>query len=168
MYKAIKLFILFSFVFTTTAFASVPIGTILPFYGNNSQLPKGYLFCDGTQASKATYPDLYDHLLQADPNLKFGPTWVSLPDLRGEFLRGWDNGRNVDRNRTLGSHQDGEIKQHSHTLQPRFKNNSSGVHNGSNKNYVTIISPSGQQTGSVGGNETRPRNIAINFIIKAK
>lgn len=40
---------------------------------------------------------------------------LSLPDVRGNFLRAWDNGRGVDTSRTLGSHQDEIVGAHTHT-----------------------------------------------------
>lgn len=60
-----------------------PIGTIIAFYNNVA--PDGYFACDGSTFSATTYPELHAIL---------GTT--ILPDLRGEFLRGIDNGRGMD------------------------------------------------------------------------
>jgi microcystin-dependent protein len=69
----------------------VPVGTILPFGGTVA--PVGYLLCDGTQYSKATYS-----ALSAVLNNAFGgdANNFRVPDLRGRFLRGWDNGTGRD------------------------------------------------------------------------
>ena len=81
----------------------VPRGTILPFYGGNNQLPFGFLFCNGNIISKTKYSDLYSHLVLANPYLRMDDERAQLPDLRGEFIRGWDNGRDIDLKRQLGS-----------------------------------------------------------------
>ena len=67
------------------------IGLPLPY--PKTTVPTGCLALRGQPISQATYPVLYS---------LYGGT---LPDLRGEFIRGWDNGRNVDRERTILSAQ---------------------------------------------------------------
>lgn len=79
--------------------AANPIGTIIAFYG--SVAPYGYLPCSGQTVSSSTFPALVTFL--------GGTTSATLPDLRGEFLRGWDNGRGIDTGRTLNSWQKGSI-----------------------------------------------------------
>lgn len=79
--------------------AANPIGTILAFYGNTA--PYGYLPCSGQTISSATFPSLVAFL--------GGTTSATVPDLRGEFLRGWDNSRGVDPARLLGSSQAASI-----------------------------------------------------------
>ena len=69
------------------------IGLPLPY--PKTTVPTGCLALRGQPISQATYPVLYS---------LYGGT---LPDLRGEFIRGWDNGRNVDRERTILSAQNG-------------------------------------------------------------
>ncbi|ROL25876.1 hypothetical protein BFD67_17130 [Escherichia coli] len=101
--------------------------------------------------------------------LKAYPT-NKLPDLRGEFIRGWDDGRGIDAGRTLLSGQDGTSFSHyggnfdigsGHSInnydqivsnQPGFSRFSfAGPSRGDGVNYVTI----------------RPRNIAFNYIVRA-
>lgn len=78
----------------------VPAGWMGLFAANSP--PDGYLECDGSVLNKNTYTDLFDVI---------GYTWggagnnFNLPDLRGEFLRGWDHGRGVDPGRVFGSWQ---------------------------------------------------------------
>ena len=79
----------------------VPIGTVLANAG--SVLPKGFLNCYGGTAKIADYPQLAAHLGNT-----YGVATATdfyLPDLRGYFIRGLDNGRGVDANRVLGSSQ---------------------------------------------------------------
>ncbi|WP_423978380.1 phage tail protein [Klebsiella aerogenes] len=119
--------------------------------------PLGWLICNGATFDKAMYP----YLASAYPSGK-------LPDLRGEFIRGWDNGRGVDPGRSLLAWQDDMIKKHSHTL-GTYKSVDAGI-----KMPVTAgaeLSNSGvggaMYTGEAGSSETRPRNIAFNYIVRA-
>lgn len=66
--------------------------------------PAGYLKANGSQISRTTYANLFaaTGTLYGAGN---GSTTFHLPDLRGEFLRGWDDGRLVDGGRTIGSNQ---------------------------------------------------------------
>ncbi|RDH45221.1 phage tail protein [Zooshikella ganghwensis] len=80
--------------------------------------PEGFLKADGAIVHRSDYPALWA-FAQSSGNLAtienkkeagmFGPgdgsTTFSLPDLRGEFIRGWDEERGVDRERALGSWQ---------------------------------------------------------------
>lgn len=78
----------------------VPAGTIIAYA--DSTPPDGWLECNGQAVSRTTYADLF-----AAIGTTFGAgdslTTFNLPDLRGEFIRGWDNGRGVDVGRSLGS-----------------------------------------------------------------
>ena len=84
--------------FITTANISnyIPIGVPLPW--PNTQLPAGWLECNGSTFNKNQFPKL----AAAYPSGK-------LPDLRGEFIRGWDNGRGIDNTRNLLSTQCGSL-----------------------------------------------------------
>ncbi|AOV62395.1 hypothetical protein CC030809_00211 [Synechococcus phage S-CAM7] len=129
----------------------VPIGTVIMYYGATA--PTGYLECDGQ--STAAYEDL---LALIGPNT---------PDLRGEFVRGWDNGRGVDTGRALGSTQDDEFKEHQHTIDGYL------LQDGANYSQAKIIadddrtdSAISKTTNNEGGTETRPRNVALMYCIK--
>lgn len=74
---------------------SVPIGMILPYWGNTA--PAGYLPCHGQTITSGVFPGLVTFL--------GGTTSAVVPDLRGEFLRGWDNGRGVDPGREIRTSQ---------------------------------------------------------------
>lgn len=140
-------------------FYAVPVGTILPFAG--SSIPAGWLECAGQVLSRATYPDLF-----AAIGTTYGAATsetFNLPDLRGEFLRGWDNGKGVDPGRALGSAQGWNAPK-----EPgyRINNISSGL-NFANGPYVSghLVTDATFLTGN--SNETRPRNVAVRFCIRA-
>ena len=88
----------------------------------------------------------------------------NLPDLRGVFIRGWDNGRGFDSGRGLLSYQGDDLAWHTHTLL-RATNNDVG----SLTDRVTTANGDGglaNAIGGTGGGETRPKNIAFNYIVK--
>jgi hypothetical protein len=95
-----------------------------------------------------------------------------VPDLRGVFLRGWDNDRGIDWPRGLGTFQTDAIKYHYHIYDDRYYSDSTEANWGSigskytdNDNAPTHTYRS--YTGTAGdAEETRPMNVAVNFIIK--
>lgn len=89
-----------------------PPGTVMAFAGDNA--PIGWLKSNGTAVSRTAYANLF-----AVIGTKYGAgdgfNTFNLPDARGEFIRGWDDGRGVDPGRVNGSRQDQSIQAHSHT-----------------------------------------------------
>lgn len=73
---------------------------IFPF----AAVPDTYLICNGQAVSRTTYASLFAKI-GTTYGVGNGTTTFNLPDLRGEFIRGWDNGRGVDAARVLGSAQ---------------------------------------------------------------
>lgn len=152
-----------------SGFQGIPTGTIM--YTAVAAVPAGYLALNGQSLSKSTYAALYAVLGgtygQTDTTFK-------LPDIRGEFVRGWDNGRGVDINRTIGSTQSESFASHAHPyVDTYFKehwgqdgqfNGAYGSNGGAdNDNYDSNYQ---RTTSAAGGSETRPRNIALQAIIK--
>ena len=92
--------------------AIVPPGAVMYFARNTA--PPGWLKCNGAAISRTAYAKLF-----AAIGTVFGAgdgfTTFNLPDLRGEFVRGWDDGRGVDGGREFGSAQAGAIQSHTHT-----------------------------------------------------
>ena len=138
---------------------TAPAGSISAFAGLTA--PAGYLLCDGSQVSRTTYSDLYavvgDTFGAGD-----GTTTFNLPDLRGEFIRGFDGGRGADAGRVFGSFQADEFASHSHTGISGDAGTDPARIGGGNRDVDTGT----YTTNAAGGVETRPRNIALNYIIK--
>ena len=157
----------------------MPVGTVLSYAGTT--LPDGWLWCDGSLLAKPLSPadilyDLYQSIGTAWGG--DGVTNFRLPDMRGMFMRGIDNGAGNDPDATtrtamysggnigdnVGSYQCDTLKSHNHTAAvylfdtpdiPSAKFESSD--GGSNDVAATYFT---------GGNETRPKNVYVNFIIK--
>ena len=129
--------------------STIPVGAISmwPTMGE----PSGWLQIDGQTYSQQTYPELFALL---------GTT--TLPDFRGEFMRGWDNGRGIDPGRTILTAQAEEFPAHTHSV---VGSNTGSAGSGSAEGITTDVAG---QTGSTGGTENRPRNISVMFIIKAE
>ena len=134
--------------------------------------PEGWLVCDGSAVSRTDYADLYASI---------GTVWgngdeiatFNLPDLRGEFIRGFDVGRGVDVGREFASGQLDQLQGHEHNLgglPNRYSSGSStdvgGNTNSSVHTTVGITSDANNGAPRVGA-ETRPRNIAMTYAIKA-
>ena len=129
--------------------ASIPTGMVMPFVGSTA--PTDWLECDGS-----SIPSQYTDLIAL--------VGANVPDFRGEFIRGWDNGRGVDSGRALLSTQDAAFESHAHT----YGANTVGVADGG-RQVPYSITPSGNwrtSTTSTGGDETRPRNVSLMYCIK--
>jgi len=88
----------------TSAVISIPV----------DYLPAGYLKCNGAAVSRTTYAALFA-IVGVTFGAGNGSTTFNVPDLRGEFIRGWDDSRGVDAGRSVGSSQSGQNEAHSHT-----------------------------------------------------
>lgn len=138
----------------------VPPGAV--FYFATSTAPAGYLKADGTAVSRTTYAGLFA-TIGTTFGAGDGSTTFNLPDLRGEFIRGLDDGRGVDGLRALGSAQADAFKSHQHT----YAKTSAGVatfFGGSGPGDT--FGDSNTLTTATGGTETRPRNVALLACIK--
>lgn len=89
------------------AVAAVPVGAVGYFAGATP--PSGWLEADGSQVSRSTYAALFAYI-GTTFGAGNGSTTFTLPDLRGEFIRGWDHGRGVDAGRVRGSWQKGSLE----------------------------------------------------------
>lgn len=146
----------------------IPVGLPLPW--PQATLPDGWLKCNGAAFDKAKYPKL----AVAYPS-------GNLPDLRGEFIRGADDGRGVDSGRVLLSAQTDTLQ----NITAGFGDVATGANAyASGALSSSVLTPNLQQLPS-GGNykqtnysfdasrvartstETRPRNIAFNYIVRA-
>lgn len=130
--------------------------------------PVGWLRCNGALVSRTAYPDLFA-AIGTRWGAGDGTTTFRLPDGRGEFIRGWDDGRGVDAGRVLGSYQSDELKSHYHMTptadgQPAVSEGGYEVPTDAERfGYDYGFSAPVTATG---GSETRPRNIALLMCIK--
>ena len=145
---------------------AVPAGSVFNFAASTA--PTGYLECSGAAVSRATYAALFA-VTSTTFGVGDGSTTFNLPNLRGEFVRGWDNGRGVDASRSFGSAQGGLVESHNHTngaFDQLLRITGSGTADGSDN---SAVEPDHLISGTIqpyGGTETRPRNIAMLYCIK--
>lgn len=137
----------------------VPVGAVA--YFSQDVPPFGWLKANGAAVSRTFYANLFAAIGERYGRGD-GRTTFNLPDLRGEFIRSWDDGRAIDRNRALGSWQADEFRSHSHGI---GVNRQSDNDRGSHSSTVSVDTDG--QTDPAGGIETRPRNIALLACIKA-
>ncbi|MFC2714728.1 MAG: phage tail protein, partial [Kingella denitrificans] len=102
----------------------VPSGTVLYFAGQTA--PAGWLKANGAAVSRTAYAALFA-AIGTTYGLGDGRSTFNLPDLRGEFLRGWDDGRGVDSPRPMGSAQTDAVRQHYHGIGYISPNNDDGA-----------------------------------------
>ena len=181
---------------TTAALQAIVVGSIIPpgtiqSFGGGT-LPQGWLLCDGSTVSRSAYPELFSAIGTAHGSGD-GSTTFHLPDLRGRFLRGADNmgtgaaGRDSDAagrtagnaggntGNNVGSVQSDAMQGHYHNNQ--INNNGAGAGSmpqaasGSNwvsggANYVRNATSDGSNGTPRTSSETRPQNLAVEFMIK--
>lgn len=129
-------------------------------YAQNTA-PLGWLKCNGAAISRTAYARLF-RAIGTTFGIGNGSTTFNLPDLRGEFIRGWADDRAVDTGRVFGSAQADELKAHTHSygVDPiAGTGNGTKASDGSNIGGI-------DSTNSTGGTETRPRNVALLYCIK--
>jgi len=141
----------------------VPVGSVIYHAANTA--PAGFLKANGATLSRSTYANLFA-AIGTTFGAGDGSSTFAVPDLRGEFLRGWDDSRGVDGSRAFGSTQADELKSHSHTLSLRFNDSSTPRSFVRASSSLNLQTSAGGPTNATGGSETRPRNIALLACIK--
>lgn len=136
----------------------LPPGAVAHFATNTA--PSGWLKANGALVSRTTYAALFA-VIGTTFGAGDGSTTFNVPDLRGEFFRGLDDGRGVDAGRGLGSAQAGDIQSHNHYTAGQVGGGGSGVPGGGNGTGYQVY-----YTSNTGGAETRPRNVALLACIK--
>jgi hypothetical protein len=161
-----------------------PPGAIMTFA--MSAAPTGWLYCNGQQVSRVTYAALFS-AIGTTYGAGNGSSTFNLPDLRGEFIRGWDNGRGIDTGRAFGSTQKGTITVADPNLNSlnvagiycQFEYNTSTFAPVAGYDIVNINDYAGVYRAHISGTgfgaletngfaqgATRPRNIALYYCIK--
>lgn len=161
--------------------ASIQAGTVAYFAAAAN--PSGFLECNGAAISRTAYAALFAAIGTAY-GVGDGSTTFNVPDLRGEFIRGHDNGRGVDSGRAIATAQtsqnlshnhgglDGAAGSHNHTLPPvgGYPSGSayyvSGSDSGSGSATTSTVANHQHSISADGGSEARPRNIAMRACIK--
>lgn len=136
--------------------SALPVGVPVPW--PSATPPAGWLKCNGAAFTAAQYPKL----AQAYPSLR-------LPDLRGEFIRGWDDGRGVDSGRAIISTQEatgisvplGAFSNHSGIDIEDYETGKE------HPSYAVYIAQATQSSTGTTYRKVRPRNIAFNYIVRA-
>lgn len=146
-----------------------PVGSIVYFAA--SAAPVGWFECNGAVLDKDTYIDLFNVI-----RYTFGGSGNQflLPDLRGEFLRGWDNGRGTDASRSFGSAQTDAFQGHWHQIYANAGAAAASINSSSNgvptlplpANFVRDAATDGVNGTPRTASETRPRNVALLPCIK--
>ena len=161
--------------FAPQSLSAVPTGLILPYAAPVSvALPTGYLECDGAVVSQGTYINLFA-VIGSTYNLGGeGPTDFRLPDLRGYFIRGF--GTNVDgtASAALGAKQADAFQGHFHQASGQASNTANGMSGyigtatsaATSNDRVTSAITDGTNGTPRTANETRPKNIAMRYLIK--
>ena len=145
-----------------------PIGTVLAYAGPWTETLKdlGWQLCNGDSLDPDKYPDL--HTAIGDIYGKDGNNF-KLPDHQGYFIRGVNiTAKGKDPNRAVGSSQDDDFKKHKHQWRGYHHTTASAVGNHSRAEEYIGGDDLNDCTLEVGGDETRPVNIAMNYIIKVK
>ena len=172
--------------------SGVPTGTILAHAANTP--PTGFLECNGSNISRSTYATLFS-TISTTFGVGDGSSTFALPDLRGQFIRGWANTGSTDASRVFGSTQTDQNKNHTHTtdstsLTGGIRKISEGFGAGGSATGVFTKTADGNNTitgssstspvggvdfdgththtisSSGGGTEARPTNLALMYIIK--
>lgn len=130
-----------------------PVGAALPWPTENA--PPGWILCNGASFDRNSFPRL-------------GAVFTNgtLPDYRGAFLRGKDNGRGIDPNRNLGDIQWGQAPASC------IKRGDWGNYAGLDRGITAMIGTDNDGYPSVSQEteaqrETRPVNISVNYIVRA-
>ncbi|MEM5794749.1 MAG: tail fiber protein [Bacillota bacterium] len=153
----------------------IPAGAVQPFA--MSVAPAGWLKCNGAAVSRTTYAALFT-AIGTTFGAGNGSTTFNLPDLRGEFIRGYDDSRGVDSGRVIGSSQTDQIQNITGSISSLigYTPSATGAFNWIYRGNCSFAGyEAGHHSGTFSidasrvartGTETRPRNIALLYCIK--
>lgn len=138
----------------------LPVGSVIA--GATEEPGPGFLHCRGEVVSRTTFPQLFDAIGTTYNTGGELITEFRLPNLQGQFLRGLDINAGIDPGRSLGDFQEDMFESHTHggTEYAQIGVGTSGWAGVSGSNGAST-------TGATGGTETRPKNVSVNYFIKA-
>ncbi len=165
----------------------IQVGTIMVFPGEKEKIPNGWMLCDGSKISKEEYPNLFDVIGTVWGGS--GDKYFFLPDFRGMFLRGVSDysSNDPDRNERkspqenqpipgnngnkVGSIQNGQVEKISYELirqkgSVTFDNPGRGEVLRAENPFDQNVNSKKIELYSGSGNETRPKNAYVYYIIK--
>lgn len=159
--------------FAPQSLSPVPTGLILPYAANSPiPLPSGYLECDGSVVNQGVYANLFAVIGTTYNIGGEGGTDFRLPDLRGYFIRGFGTNSDGTASAAFGVKQADAFQGHWHSTNAAnrvaFLNGGGGTAFDFPNAFATATNPI---TDGVNGtprtaSETRPRNIAMRYLIK--
>jgi len=163
-------------VITKSADLSSPTGTIVAFT-RDAIAPTGWTICEGQAISRTTFAALFAVIGETHGSGD-GVTTFNIPDYRGRFLRGVSgvSGRVPDSlGRTamnpggnpgnlIGSVQSDVFASHQHSYVDG--ENTGGPNNTDSGGAISRHNTNSKSTGFAGGNETRPKNAYVTYLIK--
>ena len=141
---------------------TVPPGAIMAFAMNSA--PPGWLACDGAlvdRSGSSGYSSLFNAIGTTYNVGGEAATKFRLPDLRGYFVRGFGTNSDTTASGTFGTKQADQLKSHTHSLGVI-----AGTDGDDGTDSVLKARNGSGTTGATGGDETRPRNIAMLYCIK--
>ncbi len=139
----------------TAPASGVPAGTVEYFAASSA--PAGFIKANGAAVSRSTYEALF-LAIGTTYGAGDGSTTFNVPDLRGEFVRGLDDGRGVDSGRVIGSAQ---AEANKAAKNPTAKYNFNGA-----SWAAGAVNGFGFGDNTSSDSETRPRNVAMLACIK--
>ncbi len=170
---------------TTSGMGFNPVGTVIWFAGSTA--PTGYLKCNGDAIPNGTGSV---QSISSNYSALYAIVGANIPDIRGEFIRGWDDGKGTDSGRAIRSTQTDQNESHTHIAtstvtdpghnhtytkpinmdyaehdQNEVSNPNNWDSSATTASNTTGISVS-TSNATQGGNEARPRNIALLACIK--
>ena len=171
---------------TTSGMGFNPVGTVIWFAGNTA--PTGYLKCNGDAIPNGTGTV---QSISSNYSALYAIVGGNIPDIRGEFIRGWDDGKGTDSGRSIRTTQTAQNESHTHTATSTvtdpghnhtFNQRNDNVTGRGDNDEHSLVNNTTDSTGTAasnttgisvstsnatqGGNEARPRNIALLACIK--
>ena len=150
----------------------------------SATVPSGWLHCNGQSVNRNTYQDLFNVI--GDDYGADDANHFDVPDMRGLFVRGWANGESEDPDRAsrtdrgdgttgdnVGTLQSDTNKSHTHSFKASNRAGDSDPWSETNKAFIgDLDSAAFTKSGTdkiftEGGTESRPKNIAMMYIIRA-